>query len=145
MPQAHRLFGAIEVGDDIGPVVRVATTEMVRRYAEVTGVGALRFFFDPESARKSGFERPVVPGPLSVAFAAKMLKDAFPGWRLRSLSTVFRAPLGHDTEVTLWGTVTEKRREADRALVHCDVVMEGPTGERLAVGTAVLESSYAAA
>jgi acyl dehydratase len=138
-PEARR-FSEVEVGDEIGPVTRVAETDMVRRYARVTGVEALRFFFDPQAARENGFERPVVPGPLSVAFLAKMLKDAFVGWRLRSLNTTFRAPIPHGVEISLWGTVTEKEHGGEgRGAVHCDVVIESPAGERLAVGTAVLE------
>jgi acyl dehydratase len=64
----------IEIGDEIGPVTRVPTSEMVRRYIEVNDLHDLSFFLDPERARASGFERPIVPGHLNVSFLTKMLR-----------------------------------------------------------------------
>jgi acyl dehydratase len=133
-----RSFDEIEIGDEIGPVTRVPTTEMVLRYAEAAGIHELRFFFDPEQARLNGLERPIVPGPLTAGFLAQMLKDHFAGWRLRTLHTTFRAPALHGEPLHLWGTVTEKTEENRLPVVHCDIVAENPRGDRVIVGTATL-------
>lgn len=139
MEREPKPFSEIEIGDEIGPVVRVPTTEVVKRYAKVTHLPReFRFFFDPEHAVQSGFERPVVPGPLNTTFLAQMLKDHFAGWQLRVLNTTFRAPVAHGDTLTLWGTVTEKTWREGMAAVHCDVVAENQQGERVIVGTAIL-------
>ena len=139
MERKPKLFAEIDIGDELGPVVRVPTTEVVKRYAQAARLyHGLPFFFDPEHARRSGFERPVVPGPLNATFLAQMLKDHFVGWQLRALNTSFRAPVAHGDTLTLWGTVTEKTWQDGVATVHCDVVIENDRGDRVVVGTAVL-------
>ena len=74
---SERSFSEIEIGDELGPVTRTPTTEMVRRYAQAVDIKELRFFFDPEEARKNGLEQPIVPGPLTAGFMAQLLKDTF--------------------------------------------------------------------
>ena len=138
MQAIPKLFSDIEIGDEIGPVTRVPTTEMVLRYAEAAGIRELRFFFDPEQARLNGLERPIVPGPLTAGFLAQMVKDYFAGWQLRALHTTFRTPALHGETLNLWGTVTEKIEQDGVATVHCDVVAENQRGDRVIVGTATL-------
>jgi len=132
-----RAFAEVEIGDEIGPVVRVPTLEVVQRYAAVTGLTDRRFI-DPERACQTGFLKPIVPGPLSATFLAQLLTDHFTGWRLRTLHTSFRAPVGHGDTLTCWGTVTEKNWHEGVATIHCDVIAENQQGERVIVGTATL-------
>ena len=138
MQAIPKLFSDIEIGDEIGPVTRVPTTEMVLRYAEAAGIRELRFFFDPEQARQNGLERPIVPGPLTAGFLAQMLKDHFVGWQVRALQTTFRTPALHGEPLNLWGTVTEKTDQDGVPTVHCDIVAENQQGDRVIVGTATL-------
>ena len=138
MQTQPRLFSDIDIGDEIGPVTRVPTTEMVLRYAEAAGIRELRFFFDPEQARQNGLERPIVPGPLTAGFLAQMLKDHFVGWQVRALQTTFRTPALHGEPLNLWGTVTEKTDQDGVPTVHCDIVAENQRGDRVIVGTATL-------
>lgn len=133
-----RAFSEIEIGDEIGPVVRVPTLAVVQRYAAVAGISDQRFI-DPETARQTGFLNPIVPGPLSATVLTQMLTDHFPGWRLRALHTSFRTPVGHGDTLTYWGTVTEKSEQDGRETIHCDVVTENQQGERVIVGTATLQ------
>jgi acyl dehydratase len=138
MQATPKLFSDIDIGDEIGPVTRVPTTEMVLRYAEAAGIRELRFFFDPEQARQNGLERPIVPGPLTAGFLAQMLKDHFVGWQVRALQTTFRTPALHGEPLNLWGTVTEKTDQDGVPTVHCDLVAENERGDRVIVGTAIL-------
>jgi acyl dehydratase len=134
-----RPFTAVEIGDEIGPVTRVPTTEFVRRYATVARIIDRRFL-DPDIAHQKGFVKPIVPGPLSATFLVQMLTDHFPGWRLRTFNVSFRTPVGHGDTLNCWGMVTEKsgQEEDGTATVHCDVVAENHQGERVIVGTASL-------
>jgi acyl dehydratase len=139
MPErTFRKVDDIEIGDELGPVTRTPTTEMVQRYAQAVGIKELRFFFDPEEARKNGLERPIVPGPMTAGFMAQLLKDSFPGWRLQSMSTTFRTPALHGEPLSVWGTITQKEEQDGVATIHCDVLVENPRGDRVAVGTAVM-------
>lgn len=139
--QTERAFSEIEIGDDLGPVTRTPTTAMVQRYAEAVDIKELRFFFDPEEARKNGLQHPIVPGPMTAGFMTQLLKDSFPGWRLQSMSTTFRTPALHGEPLNVWGNVTEKDEQDGLCTVHCDVVVENPRGDRVAVGTARLSRS----
>lgn len=130
-------FDAVEFCDEIGPVSWVPTRDIVRRYAAAAGVTDRRFI-DPERARQVGFARPIVPGPLSASFLAKVLKNHFVGWRLTMLNTSFRTPVAHGDRLNCWGMVTEKKLENGVGCVDCDVVMENQNGDRVIVGTAVL-------
>lgn len=136
--QTERSFSEIEIGDEIGPVTRTPTTDMVQRYAEAVDIKELRFFFDPEAALKNGFERPIVPGPMTAGFMTQLLKDYFVSWQLKSMSTTFRTPALHGEPISIWGNVTEKDEHDGLFTVHCDVVVENPRGDRVAVGTAVM-------
>jgi len=134
----QKTFDAIEIGDELGPVTKTPTTEMVQRYASAVDIKELRFFFDPEEARKNGLQHPIVPGPMTAGFMTQLLKDSFPGWRLKSMSTTFRTPALHGEPLQIWGNVIEKSQEDGTATIHCDVVVENPRGDRVAVGTAIL-------
>jgi acyl dehydratase len=136
----ERSFSAIDIGDEIGPMTKTPTTEMVQQYAAAVDIKELRFFFDPEEARKNGLQHPIVPGPMTAGFMTQLLKDSFPGWRLKSMSTTFRTPALHGEPISIWGNVTEKDEHDGLFTVHCDVVVENPRGDRIAIGTAMLST-----
>ena len=133
-----RSVDEIDIGDEIGPIVYVPTAEVVQRFGAVVRMIDHRFI-DPAVAQQKGFTSPIVPGPLSANRLTQMLIDHFPGWRLRTLSLSFRAPVKHGEHLTCWGTVTEKDLTEGIPTVHCDVVAETAQGERAVVGTAVLQ------
>ena len=133
----QRSFDSIEFGDEIGPITWVPTTDIVKRYAEAAQIKDTRFI-DPERARQVGFAKPIVPGPLSATFLAKVLKDYFVGWRITTLNTSFRTPVAHGDTLSFWGMVTEKKHEEGVDLVDCDVVIENQNGDRVIVGTAIM-------
>ena len=134
-----KAFADIEIGDDIGPVTRTLTADIVQHYADVVRIGDRRFI-DPSVAREKGFNQPIVPGPLSATLLAKLLIDHFPGWRLQTFQVSFRTPVRHGDTLNFWGNVTEKSGDeaASTAAIHCDVVVENQHGDRVIVGTATL-------
>lgn len=135
----RKSFADIEIGDEIGPVTKTPTSEVVVRYAQAARITDQRFI-NPDRARQTGFSQPIVPGPLSATFMAQMVIDHFPGWRLRNFQVSFRAPVKHGDTLNLWGNVTEKSGdEADgSATLHCDVIVENQHGDRAIVGTVIL-------
>lgn len=132
-------FAAIEIGDEIGPVTRTLTADIVQHYADVVRIGDRRFI-DPSVAREKGFNQPIVPGPLSATLLAKLLTDHFSGWRIQTFQVSFRTPVRHGDTLNFWGNVTEKSGDEAEgtALIDCDVVVENQHGDRVIVGTATL-------
>jgi acyl dehydratase len=134
-----KTFSDIEIGDDIGPVIRTMTADIVQHYADVVRIGDRRFI-DLNVAREKGFNQPIVPGPLSATLLAKLLIDHFPGWRLQTFQVSFRTPVRHGDTLTFWGNVTEKSGDEveSTAAIHCDIIVENQHGDRVIVGTATL-------
>jgi len=134
-----KLFSAIEIGDEIGPVTRTLTADIVQHYADVVRIGDRRFI-DPNVAREKGFNQPIVPGPLSATLLAKLLTDHFSGWRIQTFQVSFRTPVRHGDTLNFWGNVTEKSGDEAEgtASIDCDVVVENQHGDRVIVGTATL-------
>lgn len=134
-----KAFADIEIGDDIGPVTRTVTAEIVQHYADVVRIGDRRFI-DLNVAREKGFNQPIVPGPLSATLLAKLLTDHFSGWRLQTFQVSFRTPVRHGDTLNFWGNVTEKSggEVESTAAIHCDVIVENQHGDRVIVGTATL-------
>jgi acyl dehydratase len=132
-------FAAIEIGDEIGPVTRTLTADIVQHYADVVRIGDRRFI-DPSVAREKGFNQPIVPGPLSATLLAKLLTDHFSGWRIQTFQVSFRTPVRHGDTLNFWGNVTEKSGDEAEgtASIDCDVVVENQHGDRVIVGTATL-------
>lgn len=133
-----RAFDDIEIGDEIGPVHKTPTTDMVLEYARVCNITGLKFFFHDEDAEQAGLRRPIVPGPLNATYLCQMLKEHFPGWRLKTFNTTFRTPIRHGETVSLWGMITDKHADADQPTVYCDLVVENAHGERAITGTAIM-------
>jgi acyl dehydratase len=136
-----KLVDDIDIGDDIGPLTYCPTLEDIRRYASVVRMVDQRFL-SSEVARERGFEKPIVPGPLSAAFVVRMLINHFPGWRLQTFNISFRAPVRHGDVLTCWGAVTQKEEQNGVATVHCDLVVESSNSERALVGTATLQPRF---
>ncbi len=136
--QPLRIFEDIEIGDEIGPTMYIPTMEAIQRYASVVRMVDRRFL-NQEVAQQRGFQQPIVPGPLSANFLARMLTSHFPGWRLRTLNVSFRTPVNHGDTLAFWGTVTEKSDHDGVPTIHCDVVVENQHGDRAIVGTATLQ------
>ena len=87
---------------------------------------------DADVARRAGFERPVVHGMLTMAYAARLFTQIFGAARVRSLQTRFIgvALLGDaiDLEATL------QRTDGDGA--HYTLRAATPAGTELVAGTA---------
>lgn len=137
-PPPVRPFDGIEIGDEIGPIYKTPTTEMVLAYARVCNITGLKFFFHEKDAQQAGLSRPIVPGPLNATYLCQMLKDHFAGWRLQTFNTTFRTPIRHGETVSLWGMVTDKHAADGQPTIFCDLVVENEHGERAITGTAVL-------
>ena len=130
-------FEDVEIGDDIGPVERVVSTEQVREFVKVWGAesGPSRFT-DQEIARSEGLPGPIVPGAMNMAMMSQILTGWSPGVALKKLDVVFRQVVPHNAPLRLQGVVTDKRVVDGEPRIECDVFMENAEGSRLVIGRA---------
>jgi acyl dehydratase len=105
----------------------------VREFAAAIGWGGGRFT-DHEVARKEGFPGAVVPGVMSQGWLAAMIHNWAPDASIRSIDTVFRAPVLVDEPHKITGVVTDINEE--EAVVEIDLTVTNSKGETRVFGTA---------
>lgn len=138
---ADQVFGDdIEIGDEVGPLVKSPDLAQVQAFVAAwrRPEGAfLARFTDQAAASRDGFNSPIVPGPLSLAFLSQLLTDwAGPRGRLRSLEVNYRRPTRHGEELKCVGLVVDKREAGEEAVIRLDVYIEDPRGDRPTQGVA---------
>jgi acyl dehydratase len=131
-------FEDVELGDEIGPLEKVALGPNVTEFCSIWGNPIPNRFTSMDEARKSNLSGPIVPGVMSMSLMAQLVTDwAGPG-ALRDLDLVFRQPVPHDKPLIITGTINDTRQENGENFVQCDVLMTGPEGERYIIGTALV-------
>jgi acyl dehydratase len=140
-------FEDIEVGSELTPLAKVATTKMLVRWAGASG-DFNPLHYEDKFAEAQGVGSPIVHGQLKRAWLAQMMVD----WvgelgDIKKLSCQFRAMdwprkmktmEESDDGETWWckGTVTNKYIEGDKHIVECEIWVENGKGEKTTPGTA---------
>ena len=139
----------IEEGTELTPLPKVATTQMLVRFAGAGG-DFNPLHFEDQYAKAAGQERPIVHGQLKRAWLVQLVVDWLGGdpGRLKKLSCRFRGvdlprfmkTISESHEGETWtckGKVTKKFKEEDQHLVECDIWVENGKGEKTTTGTAL--------
>ncbi|MBX7110441.1 MAG: MaoC family dehydratase [Dehalococcoidia bacterium] len=137
----QRYFEDVEPGDEI-ETPWDATPEAVAEFMATRRLasGLPEIEDGPERVRP-GFERPIVPGSMSLAVLSRLVTD----WmgsrgRLRSISASYRRPVYRDDQLRALALVTDTEKQAEGGgLVKLDVYIENERGERPLQGVAVVE------
>ncbi len=138
MTESTVYFEDVDLGDEIGPLERVARDQDVIDFCQLWGNPMPNRFTDQEKAEKTRLPGPILPGIMSMALMAQLLTDwASPG-SLKDLDLVFRQPVPHNKPLRISATVTDTRQEDGESLITCDILMTGAEGERYVGGTALL-------
>ena len=138
----QRYFEDVEPGDEVEEWWQ-ATSEAVRIFMTTRRgvVGGVPPFDDDEP--RPGFDRPIVPGPMSLALLARLVTDWMgPYGRLRSIDVDYRRPVYRDDRLRLVGLVTDTIAGGDDSggsTLKLDVYFENDRGERPLQGVAVVE------
>ncbi len=147
---ANRLFWEdVNVGTEITPLAKIATTQMLVRFAGASG-DFNPLHYEDAFARTSGVERSVVHGQLKRAWLVQMMVDWLGGntASLKRLSCRFRGvdlprmmkTITEPQDGETWmckGRVTKKEVVGEEHLVHCDIWVENGNGEKTTTGSAV--------
>lgn len=134
--QDQMYFEDVEVGDELGPLERVADSEAIKAFMEVSDRRGPSVFNDPATARKAGWEAPVTPGHMLMAFISQLLSRWLGQVWIRDIDLILRRPLLVNQKVTVTGVVTDKSLVDGQGHVECDVILYNADGERTSTGRA---------
>ena len=129
-------FEDVELGDEIGPLVKEPTREQIRGYDSVSSLRLGRFTSD-QAAQDDGLRGVIVPGSMSMSFLAQLLSDwAGEHGRLTKLEVNFRRMVEPGDSLECKATVTDMEMVDGQNLVTLDAFIENQKGERPVQGTA---------
>jgi len=137
----QRYFEDVEPGDEIETpwdASQEAVAEFMATRRLASGVPPIED--GPEQVRP-GFDRPIVPGSMSLAVLSRLVTDWMgPRGRLRSISANYRRPVYRDDRLRALALVTDtEEQDGAEGLVKLDVYLENERGERPLQGVAVVE------
>ena len=139
----------VAIGTEVTPLPKVATTEMLVKWAGAAG-DFNPVHYEDSYAHASGLDRSIVHGQLKRAWLVQMMTDWIgEGGTLQKLSCRMKAPdyprlmkdLGEPQEGETWwckGKVTGKHVADGKYLVECEICIENGIGERTTTGNAVV-------
>lgn len=135
-------FDDIDVGDEIEGAWTAQRDQVLEYIALEPGGPAddtQGRFTDPVRAKKLGFERPIVPGALSMSVLTRLVTDWMgPEGDLESIDINFRRPVLQEDELRTLGLVIDTEPSEDGGRVRIDVYFENNRGERPLQGVAVV-------
>lgn len=124
----------VQFGEDLPALEPDTSLDTVRTFAKLVGWDGARFN-DHEAARKEGLAGAMVPGILSQGYLVAMIHNWAPAAEIKSVDTVFRAPVIADEKHTITGVVTNI--DEDEASVEIDLTVANSKGETRVFGTAI--------
>ena len=135
-------FEDVDVGDEIEGAWTAQRAQVLEYIALEPGGPAddtQGRFTDPVRAKKLGFERPIVPGALSMSVLTRLVTDWMgPDGDLESIDINFRRPVLQEDELRTLGLVIDTEPGEDGGRVRIDVYFENDRGERPLQGVAVV-------
>jgi len=149
MAKKQIYYEDVEVGSELTPVAKVATTQMLVKWAGASG-DFNPLHFDDHFAATQGTGGTIVHGALKRSWLGH-LASSFAGdegfvkkfscqYRGMDLPRKMASMFGPEEGETWWckGKVTNKRVEDDRHIVECEIWVENGKGERTTPGSATV-------
>ncbi len=129
---------SIGVGEDLPPLTKCVTQEMINRWAEVSG-DFNPLHVDPDFGKTTLFGTNIAHGPLTLSFIIEMLtrwlgKAWICSGRLYDVRLV--APVPPETEITVGGEVTEVDPQGGRTRVECEIWVKAQDDKLIVTGKA---------
>jgi len=129
-------FEDIQLGDDIGPLVKEPTKEQIRSFVSLSEASNSRFTSE-EVAQSEGLRGIIVPGNMSMAFLTQLITDwAGEKGQITSLEVNFRRMVEPGDRLECKATVTDAETVDGQNMVTLDAFIENQKGERPVQGTA---------
>lgn len=128
-----RSYDDVEFGEELPQVEPDVSLENISRFCHASGMVAGRFM-SHEEAKAEGMPGAIVPGIMSQGILVAIIHGWAPGCEVRSIDTVFRAPLLVDSKPVCRAVVTDK--DDDTRTVEIDLTIVNEAGETRVMGTA---------
>ncbi len=125
----------VEFGEDLPAFEPDTSLDNIREFAKAVGWGGARFS-DHEAARKEGLPGAMAPGIMSQGLLVAMIHNWAPVAEVKTIDTVFRAPVIADEKHAITGVVTDI--DEDASTVEIDLTVTNERGETRVFGTAVV-------
>ena len=133
----ERNYSDVEFGEELPEVTPDVGLANVSRFCRATGMLAGRFM-DHEEAKTEGLPGAIVPGIMSQGILAAIIHKWAPGCEIRTIDTVFRAPLLVDSTPTCRAVVTDKNDDAQTVEIDLTIVNEASETRVMGTATVVL-------
>ena len=128
-------FEDVELGDEIGPLIKQPSQEDVRTFAELSHLSGR--FTSVEGARAEGTDRMIVSSWQSMGYLAQLITNWMGQEGLLSKFQVsFHRVVEPGERLECRAVVTDTLALEDRHIIMLDAIMENQRGERLIQGTA---------
>ena len=126
----------VEFGAELPAFVPDTSLAKTAQFARLVDWGLGGRFSSHEAARAEGLPGALVPGVMSQGFLVAMIHQWAPAAELKTIDTVFRAPVMADEPVKITGVVTDIKEE--ESTVEIDLTVTNAKGETRVFGTAVV-------
>ena len=136
---AQIYYEDVEVGTELPPLQKQATTQTLVRWAGASGDYA-QIHFDKDVAISSGFSEGVIlQGKLKFAWLGQLVTDWItPRGIVKSMTCQYRGQDRPGDVVTCTGEVSNKYVKDGEHYVECRIWTENQKGERTTPGTAIV-------
>ena len=132
----QRRYEEVELGEELGPLVKEPTREQIRDYVGLSEVRMGRFTSE-EAAQSEGLRGIIVPGNMSMSFLSQLLTDwAGAEGRLTKLEVNFRRMVEPGDRLECKAVVTDMQEADGKNVVTLDAFIENQKGERPIQGIA---------
>ena len=134
---SHVSYDKLKVGDSLPPLIKgPLTREWIKKYADASG-DHNPIHIDDKFATSFGLPSVIAHGMLDMAFVAQHVTDwAGLNGDLKRIRVRFVANVKPGDTVTCKGKVKEKKVEAGRKTVQCELWAENQKGEQVITGQA---------
>lgn len=126
-------FEDVEFGEELPAIDIDVSMANVRVFAKAATMESPRFT-DHAAAREAGLPGAIVPGIMSQGILVALIHRWAPNADVRTVDTIFRAPLLVDSKPVAGGVVTDLDEET--GLVEIDLTLKNERGETPVLGTA---------
>ncbi len=136
---ANELFWEdVEVGTEIPPLVKEATTQQLVRWAGASG-DFYQLHYDKDFAIGTGLDGIIIHGALKSAWLGQLLESWIgESGTIKKYGCSYRGQDVPADTTTCKGTVVKKYVEGDEHYVECELWVENSKGERTTPGTATV-------
>ena len=111
----------LKIGDSLGPLSKIVSTEAVIRFNEIWEGGDRNQFIDADFAESRGLPGVIVPGLMCIGYIELLLVTCLPKIAIKTIDVSFKRVIIHESKLEVWATVTDIISEDNYKLLELDI------------------------